>query len=57
MSNEIISVSIPQFDDDIDVFEDLRVILATKGFNYLDMAPEYNTESIVYRFQKSDGSG
>jgi hypothetical protein len=55
MSNEIIAISIPQFDEDIDIFEDIRILLLSKGFAYLDMGAEYNTESITYRFQRKEG--
>lgn len=56
MSNEIIAVSIPQMDDDIDIFEDLKAIMMTRGFNFVDMCPEFNTECITYRFQRKDES-
>ena len=52
--DEIIAISIPQMDDDIDIFEDVRVIMAAKGFTYVDMKPEFNTESITYRFQRNE---
>ena len=55
MSDEIIAISIPQMDDDLDIFEDVRIMMQTKGFAYLDMQPEFNTESITYRFQRADG--
>jgi len=52
MSNEIIAVSIPQIDDDIDIFEEIKILLKSWKFVYIDMRPEFNTECIVYRFQK-----
>ncbi len=54
MPNEIIAVSIPQFDEDINVYEAIQKTLKSCGFHYIDMQPEYNTESIIYRFQKEE---
>jgi len=50
--NEILAVSLPQTHDDLDIYEDVRLVLITYGFTFLDMKPEYNTESIIYRFQR-----
>ena len=52
MSNEILAVSVPQVEDDIDIFEKIKTLLITHNFVYLDMKPEYNSESIIYRFQR-----
>jgi len=52
MSNEILAVSMPQTEDDIDIFENIKALLNTHKFVYLDMKPEYNSESIIYRFQR-----
>ena len=58
MAKEIISINIPQLDDDIDIFEDLKAILMTRSFFYIDMQPgsrqNYSGESITYRFQHED---
>ncbi len=56
MANEIVSVSIPQMDDDIDIIMDIEAVLRVRGFHVID--PEINraTNEIVYRFQKvNDG--
>jgi len=50
--NEIISISMPQVEDDIDVYEALRTLLATFDYEELDMSVEYETDSIRYRFQR-----
>jgi hypothetical protein len=52
MSNEMLSITLPQVDDDLDIFEELKILLMTRGFVYIDMAADYNSESIVYRFQR-----
>lgn len=52
MSNEILSVVIPQVADDLDIIEELKILLMTRGFVYIDMAADYNSEAIVYRFQR-----
>ena len=52
MSNEILSISVPQMSEDIDIFEDIRIILKKYDFSYLDMEVEYTASSIVYRFQR-----
>jgi len=52
MSNEILSISVPQISEDIDIFEDIRITLKKYNFSYLDMEIEYTTSSIVYRFQR-----
>ena len=54
MSNEILGVSIPQVDDDIEIYEKIKTLLITHGFVYIDMKPEYNIEAINYRFQKKE---
>ena len=54
MSNEVMAVSIPQVEDDIQIFEKIKVLLNTHQFVYLDMKPEYNSEAIVYRFQRKE---
>ena len=54
MSNEIIAISVPQVEDDIDIFEEVRTLLATRGFVFIDMRPEFEMESILYRFQRKD---
>ena len=54
MSNEILAVSIPQTDDDIDIFEEIKIVLITHGFVYIDMKPDYNSACIIYRFQRQD---
>lgn len=54
MGNEIISMSIPQMDNDIDIQEAIKVILVTFGFEELDISVEYETDSIRYRFQHKD---
>jgi len=54
MSNEILALTLPQIEDDIDIFESIKTLLKTHNFVYLDMAPEFNTESITYRFQRPD---
>jgi len=54
MANEILALSIPQSDDDLDIFEDIKTLLITHGFVYIDMAPDYNTERITYRFQRDE---
>lgn len=54
MSNEILAVSVPQVEDDIDIFEEIKTLLNTHNFVYLDMKPEYNSEAIIYRFQRPD---
>jgi len=52
MSNEILSINVPQISEDIDIFEDIRITLKKYNFSYLDMEIEYTTSSIVYRFQR-----
>lgn len=54
MSNEILTVKMPQVADDLDIFEELKMVLFTRGFVYIDMAPDYNSESIIYRFQRDE---
>ncbi len=58
MANEIISVNVPQCSDDIDIFEDLKAMLMTRGFAYIDMEPgsrqNYTEESVTYRFQREE---
>jgi len=54
MSNEILAVSIPQVEDDIDIFELIKTLLVTRDFVYIDMTPEYNSEAIIYRFQRKE---
>jgi len=54
MSNEVLAISIPQIDDDIEIFEDLKILLNRHKFVYLDMKPEYNSEAIIYRFQRKE---
>lgn len=49
---EILALSMPQTDDDIDIFEDIRALLLARGFVYIDMAPDYNADRIIYRFQR-----
>ena len=55
MSNEILTVAMPQVSDDLDIFEELKIVLFTRGFVYIDMAADYNSASIIYRFQRKDG--
>ena len=52
----ILSVSegIATINDDIDIFEDVKALLMTHKYVYLDMEPEYNKAAIVYRFQKKE---
>jgi hypothetical protein len=52
MSNEIISVSVPQMDDDLDILEDLKLVLKSRGFYEVDVTVEYETDAIRYRFQR-----
>ncbi len=54
MSNEILALTLPQVEDDIDIFESVKALLMTHKFVYLDMSPEFNTASITYRFQRPD---
>lgn len=54
MSNEVIAVSIPQMEDDIDIYEEIKVLLKSRKFVYIDMKPEFLTENIVYRFQRNE---
>lgn len=49
---EILAVSLPQTEDDLDIFEDIRTLLLTRGFVYIDMAPDYDASRIIYRFQR-----
>jgi hypothetical protein len=51
---KILAVSIPQTFDDIDIFEDIKALLLTHQFVYIDMAADYNIESIIYRFQRNE---
>jgi len=52
--NEIIAISIPQMEDDLDIFEDVRIMMQSRGFIYIDMKPEFNETSITYRFQREN---
>ena len=54
MTNEILALTLPQIEDDIDIFESVKALLKTHKFVYLDMVPEFNMESITYRFQRLD---
>lgn len=54
MSNEILAVTMPQVEDDIEIFENIKALLNTHNFVYLDMQPEFNAESITYRFQRPE---
>jgi len=51
MANEIISVSIPQCEKDLDWYEAIRVLLIAHGFEEIDMSIEQETNNIRYRFQ------
>lgn len=51
---EILAVSMPQTEDDIDIFEDIRALLLTRHFVYIDMAPDYDAARIIYRFQRTN---
>ena len=54
--NPIISFSIPQTPDDLDLYEEIRLVLMARGFLELDTSIEYETNSIRYRFQRrTDG--
>jgi hypothetical protein len=52
VDNPIISVSIPQTPDDLDLYEEIRLVLMARGFLELDTSIEYETNSIRYRFQR-----
>lgn len=52
--NEIISVSIPQCDFDLDWYEAIKTLLIAHGFKELDMSIEQETNNIRYRFQNND---
>lgn len=49
---EILAVSLPQSEDDLDIFEDIKALLLTRGFVYIDMRPDYDASRIIYRFQR-----
>lgn len=51
--NEILAISMPQTEDDIDIFEDVKALLLTRGFVYIDMTPDYRADRIIYRFQRN----
>ena len=50
----MLSITLPQVDDDLDIIEELKILLITRGFVYIDMAADFNSEAIVYRFQRPD---
>ena len=50
--NEMLTIEIPQMDDDIDIFEEIKALLIARKFVYIDMKPEFNRETISYRFQR-----
>ena len=54
MDNLFITVSIPQHENDIDIYETVRLALASHGFQELDISIEYETNSIRYRFSNGE---
>ena len=52
MSNEILSITLPQVEDDLDIIEEMKILLMTRGFVYIDMEADFNAEAIIYRFQR-----
>ena len=52
--NDIISLAVPQMYDDLDILEEVRVVLKSRGFEEVDTTIEYETNCIRYRFQRVD---
>lgn len=48
----IIAVSLPQDTDDLEVLESIKASLAHFGYDLLDLNIEYETDCILYRFQR-----
>ena len=54
----IISIEIPQFEDDVSLIEEIGAILKKYGFIPIDMRASILESSILYRYQrKTDKNG
>jgi hypothetical protein len=50
----IISISIPQTDDDQDIVDSITSVMAHYKYKELDITIEYETNSIRYRFERDE---
>jgi hypothetical protein len=51
---KILSISIPQTDDDQELLAVIATLLATHGYQQLDMTIEYESNNIRYRFERDE---